>query len=168
MVCSIKGTVVCLPKQRIGGLDDCVFFTWFLSVNNVGRETLICFKRRFEMIVKEGRTRLDQALKNPKFTVLLLSGPKESKAGETHAAVAARQWEPWRKCFLVTDLSLLSNSEKTRWFGGDRIDRYALMSGKNQTKTVKKKGPIQDLLRANGKPSYLKIRLAYTKEGGRS
>lgn len=115
------------------------------------------------MVVKQGRTRLDTALRNPKLTVLLLSGSKESNAGATHKTIASREWEPWRRYFLVTDLSLLTNAEKTRWFGGNRTDRYAVVGGRNQPKAVGKKGPIGDLLRTNGSPSNLKVRLTFAR-----
>ncbi len=115
------------------------------------------------MVVQQGRTRLDTALANPELTVLILSGPKESKAGTTHQAIASREWEPWRRYFLVTDLALLTDMEKAKWFGGDRTDRYAVVGGSNQPKAVGKKGPIRDLLRNNGALSTLKVRLAFAK-----
>lgn len=116
------------------------------------------------MVVREGRKRLDTALGNPRLTILLLSGTKESKAGKVHDTVAklllAKKWEPWYRCFLVTDLGLLTSPEKTRWFGGAQTDQYAVVGGSRIPKRLGRKGPINELL-YEGRPDILEIEDAF-------
>lgn len=113
------------------------------------------------MIIKEDRTRLDQALGNPRLTVLLLSGVEESKAGKVYDFVSNKNWEPFRRFFLITDLTVLSEAEQTRWFDGTNTDYYAAVGGKERPKSVAQKGPIEDLLRTSLEPDILEIRGAF-------
>ena len=115
------------------------------------------------MIIKENRTRLDQALGNPKLTVLLLSGVRESKVGKVYDFVSNENLEPWRRCFLITDLVVLTEAEQTRWFDGANTDRYAVVGGTQHPKSVALKGPIEDLLKSDGKPGRRKIRSAFAR-----
>jgi hypothetical protein len=117
------------------------------------------------MIIDQDRTELDQALDNERLTVLLLAGTKESKAGEVHgfAITTVGLLEDFYRCFLLTDLSILTMPEKNRWFTGDEMDRYAVVGGKESPKRVGKKGAVDDLLRIDRQPSKTKIRLAFAK-----
>lgn len=109
------------------------------------------------MIIKENRTGLDQALGNPKLTVLLLSGVRESKAGKVYDFVSNENWDTWRRCFLITDLTVLTGAEQTEWFDGAKTDRYAVVGGKEHPKSVAQMGLIEDLLKSDGKPGRRKI-----------
>ncbi len=113
------------------------------------------------MVIKEKRTRLDKALSNQRLTVLLLSGTKESKAGKIHNAFVAFKWERSYRCILITDLSLLTKSERTKWFDGAKVDRYAVLKGTNLPKRLASKGPVENLLRVrDSRPDRIKIRRA--------
>jgi hypothetical protein len=118
------------------------------------------------MIVSTARTRLDQALANERHTLLLLCGSRQSQAGIIHAALKTMGLAPWRRYFLITNLTLLTDQEKQTWFDNAQSDRYALLGGRILPKTVAVSGPITDLLRADGKPGARKIRAAYN-QGGR-
>ena len=115
------------------------------------------------MIIKASRTRLDQVINNKKNTVLLLSGSTNSKAGAVHTAAVPIFKEPWRKCILLTDLSILTQPEKTRWFGGAKVDCYAVIGGSNIPKKVGQKGDIGELLRMNGQPARLVVKSTIAK-----
>jgi len=94
---------------------------------------------------------MDKALADPKRPVLLLKGAKDSPAHAVHDAVRKRK----SPCFLVTDLKLVSATEKTLWFGWTGDDRYALIAG--EERQVVKQGKLADLLRKDGKPSATAI-----------
>ena len=113
------------------------------------------------MIIKENRTKLDQALGNDKTTILLLAGPDGSQSGAIHNFVMGYDWEPWRLYFLLTDLTILTSAEQDQWFDGPHNNHYAVVGGPQVPKVVARKGPVKDLLRNNGKPSILKIRSAF-------
>ena len=109
----------------------------------------------------KNRVRLNQALENARLTVLLLSGMRESKAGKVHDFVSAHDLEQWRRCFLITDLTVISEAEKTRWFDGANTDYYAVVGSTEHPKVVAQKGFIGDLLGSDGQPDILKIRSAF-------
>ena len=113
------------------------------------------------MIIMKNRVRLNQALENARLTVLLLSGMRESKAGKVHDFVSARDLEQWRRCFLITDLTVISEAEKTRWFDGAKTDHYAVVGSTEHPKAVAQEGSIEDLLRSDGRPGIRKIRSAF-------
>lgn len=119
------------------------------------------------MVIRQDRTKLDEAIDengDPNWVVLLLSGADGSKAEEIHDYMEDKGLEEWRKYFLITDLTVLDESERAEWFGGANMERYAVL--KQKTKEVAADGPVSELLRTNGKPNIVKIRRAFTKGEG--
>ena len=119
------------------------------------------------MVIKLDRTKLDEAIDtngDPRWIVLLLSGPDGSIAKQIHDFLGDKGLERWRKYFLITVLDVLTEPERIKWFGGANTERYAVL--KRKTKDVAWTGPVSELLRANGNPSILKIRQAFTRGRG--
>ena len=119
------------------------------------------------MIVKQSRSRLDTAIDpdgDITWVVLLSSGADGSTAEQIHEYMGDKGLEPWRKYFLITDLDVLTESERNEWFGGANTEWYAVL--KQETKEVVCTGPVSELLRVNGKPSILNIRKAFIKGEG--
>jgi hypothetical protein len=115
------------------------------------------------MIIGENRTELDHALSDEQNVLLLLYGTTGSKAGRVHDFVENEDFAPWRKCFLLTDLNILTESEMAEWFEEDISDRYAVVGGAAEPKTTAKKGPVDDLLRTDGQPDIIKIDTAFAE-----
>lgn len=115
------------------------------------------------MIIKKDRAKLDESLNDTTTTVFLLVGQENSKAGEVHGLIESRTWDDWQRWFLITDLSLLTDTEKWAWFSGITSEYYAVLGGNNLPKTIAQQGPVTDLLNKDGRPGYLKIRQAFLK-----
>lgn len=114
------------------------------------------------MQLKTNRTQFDQQLADEKLTVLLLAGATDSIAGRVHEFFENQVWDPWRRCWFVRDTSVLTAEELASWFDGLSDDRYAVVGGA-PPKAVAIKGTTDELLRADGQPSVLKIRSGFAK-----
>ena len=109
------------------------------------------------MIIDQDRTELDQALSDERNVVLLLYGTMHSNVAKVHDFVEDEDFDLWRKCLLITDISILTKPEVDEWFGEDIMDRYAVVKGAVAPKPSAKKGPVDDLLRLDGQPDIIKI-----------
>lgn len=97
------------------------------------------------MIITDDRSRLNSALEDARTTILVLSGTRESSAGTIHACMEDDGWEDWYRCFMITDLGVLTNDEKNAWFEGNNNERYAVLGGA-RPKSIAARGSITDLL----------------------
>jgi hypothetical protein len=109
-------------------------------------------------IVRKDRTRLDKAMGDDTLTLLLLAGAESSDAGRIHDRAIEAVTESWRKPFLITDQTVLTPQERTRWFS-DVDQRYAVVGG--DARAVVERGASSDLLTQKGDPSVMAIRVAY-------
>jgi hypothetical protein len=113
------------------------------------------------MILTDDRGPLDDELSIKKRTIIVLSGDEDTKSGEIHEFIEERDWDPWDRWFLVTDLSILTPEESYGWFI-DKPNRHAVLGG-TTPKVIAQKGSVNKLLRQNGKPSATKISKAFAK-----
>jgi hypothetical protein len=110
-------------------------------------------------VISQDRRLLDEALRDPTKTLLILSGGQDSEAKSVHDLAQEGITEPWRKTFLLLDLSVLSETEKEKWVSSE--NRYAVY--KTSSDTVAQEGAVSDFILPSGKPSILKIRSAFAK-----
>jgi len=122
-------------------------------------------------IVKQSRTQLDKALGLPTGVnetvdplsraniVLLISGAEDSPSRDIHDKAVDKISEPWRKTFLITDLSILTPAERTKWVGSD--GRYAVYRVNGPK--AGPRGNIADLQLNSGGPSIMKIKSAFRR-----
>ncbi len=114
------------------------------------------------MIIIDDPTPLTDALADTATTVLVLAGTIDGVAGAIHNFIETRpDMEPWRRWFLVTKLSALTPSQRSAWFG-DENDRFVVLGG-SVPKQLGPRGDIGELLRANRRPSVLRIRRVFAK-----
>jgi hypothetical protein len=66
-------------------------------------------------VINQDRGPLDDALQDPTTTLLILSGEQDSEAKAVDDLAEEGITEPWRKTFLLLDLSVLSETEKEKW-----------------------------------------------------
>jgi len=110
-------------------------------------------------LISQDRRPIDDALRDPTTTLLILSGGQDSDAKAVHDLAQVGITEPWRKTFLLLDLSVLSETEKEKWMNSE--NRYAVY--KTSSDKVAQQGPVSDFILSSGKPSILKIRSAFAK-----
>jgi hypothetical protein len=110
-------------------------------------------------VINQDRGPLDDALQDPTTTLLILSGEQDSEAKAVDDLAEEGITEPWRKTFLLLDLSVLSETEKEKWVSSE--DRYAVY--KTSSDKVVQKGPASDFILPSGGPSILKIRRAFAQ-----
>ena len=120
-------------------------------------------------LTRQSRTALDRALGLPRDAsgepepsarpnvVLLLFGSERGPARDLHDTSEATMTQPWRRTFLVTDASILTASEWSRWGAGE--GRYAVH--KVDGDLVPTKGEIAELQLVSGRPSRRKLRGAF-------
>lgn len=108
------------------------------------------------MIIKDDRTELDNAIKDIKITLLLLFGTNTT-AENIHKTASDSISEPWRKTFLIENISILSEKEKAEWYKDD----YSFTT-LSKNKIVVEKNNI-DLLCNSGNPSIRKIKSIFAK-----
>lgn len=120
-------------------------------------------------LVRQSRAALDRALGLPRDAsgkpkpsarpnvVLLLFGSEHGPERDLHDTSEATMTQPWRKTFLVTDSSILTASERSRWGAVD--DHYAVH--KVDGDLVPTKGEIVELQLMSGRPSRRKLRSAF-------
>jgi len=113
------------------------------------------------MIITDDRVELNKSLEDPKTTIFLIAGQTNSKAEQIHTLIESKKWDDWQRWFLITDSSLLTLTEKQTWFAGATNGYYAVLGGRNLPKIIAQQGPITDLLNADGRPGYFKIRDAF-------
>jgi len=109
-------------------------------------------------IVKKSRTRLDRALRQKVLTVLLLSDEQGDEAEAVHA-VATDVLKAGQKVFLLTDLGVLTASERSMWFaeGG----HYAVVGGSDRVVAIR--GTLDELMLSDGSPSRVELRYVLAK-----
>lgn len=119
-------------------------------------------------IITDDRSKLDEALSNPKLTLLVLSGSESTAARAIHDVTEAKVTEPGRKVFWITDLALLSDEElgdpDERLFA--RGGRFAVVGwckaeDKSRHRVVVARGNHAALRRSNGKPDVFAIRAQF-------
>lgn len=111
-------------------------------------------------VVAQSRTSLDKALADRKLTLLLIRGPRGGREQAIHDLAQSSVTEPWRRTFLLTDPTVLTASELTRWFN-DSTGRYAVIGGDGRV--VADRGDCGQFLRADGDPSIIRIRQAFVR-----
>ncbi len=104
--------------------------------------------------IDQDRAELDQALADQDNTLLILTGDEQSNAQAIHDKAEGMNLFPWRRVFILREVSVLSSTERELW--GDSDERFASWSC--SARSVGRKGPAADLLRRNGAPSILRIR----------
>lgn len=118
-----------------------------------------------EMVVlTDSRDLLDTALADNDTTILILTGSEGSKAGEIHAFIDEYIWEDWHRWFLVTKVSILTPTMRTKWVLNN-MQRYVALGGTG-TKRVGAKGSANKLLRPNNEPSMVDIEEAFANGDG--
>lgn len=112
-------------------------------------------------ILVKSRVRLDTALAMSDATLfLILDDRDESVAESVHDKaedIAAPR--PWRRVFLVTDDSILTDDERRLWF--DEPGHYAVVGGKD--KVVAVRGSLDELTLDDGTPIAAMIRSAFNR-----
>ncbi len=129
------------------------------------------------VIVRQNRTNLNRALGLPyrdedstpdpvskANIVLLLAGSGSSVAKKIHDRAEQQVTLEWRKTFLITDLSILTPAERSRWV--ESGETYCVV--KVESGEVVIRGSTDDLQlksngRPSGKPSGRKIKSAFRK-----
>ncbi|MBK7875158.1 MAG: hypothetical protein IPJ77_05325 [Planctomycetes bacterium] len=112
-------------------------------------------------ILVKSRTRLDAALALPDATLFLVLDDRDETAAEgVHdkaEEIAAPR--PWRRVFLVTDDSILTDDERMLWF--DEPGHYAVVGGRK--KVVAVRGSLDELTLDDGTPIAAMIRTAFNR-----
>ncbi len=107
------------------------------------------------------RTSFDQALRDPKTTILVFAG-QGTTAAAVHDCAERNKSEPWHRVFWFPDHAPLSEDERKRWSLGDppapgappppdSAARFAVLS--KHPKSAVTSGGVTDLLRPDGQPS---------------
>lgn len=105
-------------------------------------------------VIAESRQALDDAIADPVVTLFLLSGPTGGVERRVHDIAEANVLQPFQKAFLITNLTLLTGSEREQWFSAN--GQFAVSKGAPRVTIVQ--GPVSpQLLTAAGNPSKAKI-----------
>lgn len=104
---------------------------------------------------------LDQALVDPRTTLLLVNGDNP-KVSAIHAKAETIDLDPDWKIFWVADVSILSSNEKAQLCGTD--SQYVTLSSMNESGERERMVKSVDslCLVTSGKPSVMSIKKAFT------
>jgi len=111
------------------------------------------------MVIISDRSKLDEALKNENFTILVLANGEKTSAVHKWLEEHRSNFELWQEWFLILNINILRQEEISEWFDRNTSEYYAVLCGR--TENVFKKGKIDDLLRTDGNPGMMKIREAF-------
>jgi hypothetical protein len=112
-------------------------------------------------MIIDDRPKLRAALEDDETTILLLAPTSGDIMKEIHdEAVAAVKPQPWRKTFLLKEITILLPDERDQWLP-DGTD-YCILGG-DSPKTKGPQGGRSDLMLADGTPSRMKIRAKFAE-----
>ena len=105
------------------------------------------------MVLNDNRSELDAAL-NGNFSICVLLGSEGSAPGTVHDCLED-DWgpQPWYRWFLITDPSLLTFNEKSKWFESKPGINYAFLG--RSSKATTSSGSAQNDLLDGGECDYL-------------
>ena len=100
------------------------------------------------MVLSDDRSELDAAL-NVGFRICVLRGAEASVPGSVHDCLEG-DWgpQPWYRWFLITNPSLLTANETSKWFGNNPDTDYAFLG--RWTRAATSSGSAQDDLLDGG------------------
>lgn len=109
--------------------------------------------------IKQNRKKLNEALEDKALTLLLISDDIGTQAEQVHDA-ADELLKSGQEVFLITDLDVLTPTEKKHWF--EEGGHYVVVGGRNRVVAIR--GMLTDLFLSavppatTGEPSPIEIR----------
>jgi len=109
--------------------------------------------------IKQNRKKLNEALEDKALTLLLISDDIGTQAEQVHDA-ADELLKSGQEVFLITDLDVLTPTEKKHWF--EEGGHYVVVGGRNRVVAIR--GMLTDLFLSAvppatpGEPSPIEIR----------